>query len=547
MAGGKSVLSTLVVKLIGDIKGFEDSTTKAQAAAKKMNSQIADGFQSLTGISLSAAGGIAAVAGALKYSWDQAVEAERVMAATQATLDATGRAAETTADEIAKLAGQQSRMTGIDDEAVQSGMNVLLTYKQIGESVLPRASQAMADLAAFQSKGNLANIDLSSSATQLGKALAAPERAAALLFRQGIVLSTQQRNQISAFLEMNDVAGAQGVILDALGSKYGGMAEAMGDTTSGKLQKAQNAIDNLAQTLGEKLLPIVGDAADVVSDVLTRGERLTEALEEHNQVMIQSAGTYEEYTAEMERAGDAAGRSAAHNVKVLSEAEWEAARAAAAAEAATGPMGAAMAGAATPAGALATYISDQAAALDIVMGSMKEVTQEMLFQKAAQGLDADAALELGRAMGMIDETSYTVLFSLEQTRQKYDENADGLIDATEAAAGYIAQIEALSKRLDILNGKVANVEVRYTEHYSSAGGLYRPTEMTAIAQAEGGDWIVNEPTLFLAGEAGTERATFTPVGQEKKDQPMIVQFYVNTQLDLNDTLAELERIKRRNR
>lgn len=546
MAGGKSVLSTLVVKLIGDIKGFEDSTTKAQAAAKKMNSQIADGFQSLTGISLSAAGGIAAVAGALKYSFDQAIEAERVMAATQATLDATGRAAEITAEEIERLAGRQSRLTGIDDETVQSGMNVLLTYKQIGESVLPRASQAMADMAAFQAKGNLANIDLSSSATQLGKALAAPERAASLLYRQGIVLNDQQRRQISAFLEMNNIAGAQGVILDALGSKYGGMAEAMGDTTSGKLQKLRVNIDNLAQSIGEWLTPILGSAAEAANTLFFGADQLADSFYEHNQVMIQSAGTYEEYAAEMERARGVAG-TAADNVKTLSEAEWEAARAAAAAEAATGPMGAAMAGAATPAGALATYIGDQAAALDIVMGSMKEVTQEMLFQKAAQGLDADAALELGRAMGMIDETSYTILFSLEQTRQKYDENADGLIDATEAAAGYIAQIEALSKRLDILNGKVANVEVRYTEHYSSAGGLYRPTEMTAIAQAEGGDWIVNEPTLFLAGEAGAERATFTPVGQEKKDQPMIVQFYVNTQLDLNDTLAELERIKRRNR
>lgn len=31
-------------------------------------------------------------------------------------------------------------------------------------------------------------------------------------------------------------------------------------------------------------------------------------------------------------------------------------------------------------------------------------------------------------------------------------------------------------------------------------------------QAEGGDYMVNKPTLFMAGEAGPERATFTPIG-----------------------------------
>ncbi|PKN85904.1 MAG: hypothetical protein CVU46_09475, partial [Chloroflexi bacterium HGW-Chloroflexi-8] len=36
---------------------------------------------------------------------------------------------------------------------------------------------------------------------------------------------------------------------------------------------------------------------------------------------------------------------------------------------------------------------------------------------------------------------------------------------------------------------------------------------TAITQANGGDWLVKEPTWFLAGEAGWERATFEPVGK----------------------------------
>jgi len=40
--------------------------------------------------------------------------------------------------------------------------------------------------------------------------------------------------------------------------------------------------------------------------------------------------------------------------------------------------------------------------------------------------------------------------------------------------------------------------------------------MNAVPQAEGGDWLVTKPTLFLAGEAGIERATFTPINSGMK-------------------------------
>jgi hypothetical protein len=38
--------------------------------------------------------------------------------------------------------------------------------------------------------------------------------------------------------------------------------------------------------------------------------------------------------------------------------------------------------------------------------------------------------------------------------------------------------------------------------------LYAP-----VGEASGGDWLVREPTLFLAGEAGPERATFSPMNK----------------------------------
>ncbi len=43
------------------------------------------------------------------------------------------------------------------------------------------------------------------------------------------------------------------------------------------------------------------------------------------------------------------------------------------------------------------------------------------------------------------------------------------------------------------------------------------TGATAVPQAAGGDWVVTSPTLFLAGEAGPERATFAPIGSGASD------------------------------
>ncbi len=50
------------------------------------------------------------------------------------------------------------------------------------------------------------------------------------------------------------------------------------------------------------------------------------------------------------------------------------------------------------------------------------------------------------------------------------------------------------------------------------------TGVTAISQASGGDWWVTKPTLFLAGDAGAERATFTPAGKTVDDTGVSIVF-----------------------
>ena len=113
--------------------------------------------------------GPAALIGALKGSIDAAMEAQRVMTQTETVIKSTGGAAGMTAEEIEKLAGAESRLTSIDDEVIQSGQNMLLTFTNIGGEVFPRATRAMQDMAVAFAQGDTSAIDLQGRAIQLGK------------------------------------------------------------------------------------------------------------------------------------------------------------------------------------------------------------------------------------------------------------------------------------------------------------------------------------------------------------------------------------------
>ena len=65
--------------------------------------------------------------------------------------------------------------------------------------------------------------------------------------------------------------------------------------------------------------------------------------------------------------------------------------------------------------------------------ALAEATAQMIYQQAAAGLDAGASLELARAMGILSEQDYAVSKTLQDLRMSFDENADGMIGASEGA------------------------------------------------------------------------------------------------------------------
>lgn len=204
----------------------------------------------------------AAVAGILATSVKAAAEAQKVAAQTEAVIKSTGGAAERTTDQIAELADELARMSGIDDELIQSGANVLLTFTKIRGVNFDRATKAVLNMSIAL------KTDMQSAAIQVGKALNDPIKGVATLGRAGVQFSEDQKAMIRSLVETGDVAGAQAIILEELNTQFGESAEAFGSTYEGTLGRFEVAIGNLQEKIGEAFLPILSELVTFIGDTL---------------------------------------------------------------------------------------------------------------------------------------------------------------------------------------------------------------------------------------------------------------------------------------
>lgn len=225
-------------KVMGDIGKSGDSLGgRIAGLGKIMAAGLAVGTAALVGIGVSSA--------------KAAADAEGIATATNAVLASTKGVAGMTADAVADLATQLSLVTPFDDEVIQSGQNLLLTFTNIGKDVFPKATETALNMS--QALGQ----DVSASAIQLGKALNDPIAGVTALRKVGVQLSDAQEEQIKKFMAVGDVMSAQKVILGELETEFGGAAVAAGQTLAGQLAILQTGLGNVQETIGAALLPAI--------------------------------------------------------------------------------------------------------------------------------------------------------------------------------------------------------------------------------------------------------------------------------------------------
>lgn len=246
---------------------------KASGKINKVNKSVANmGTASKkTGASLSAMGGkvmgaVAALAGlvaGMKKVVGLAMEQEKAEVRLAGVVRATGGAAGYTSQQLYDMAAAFQKTTSMGDEMVMGGQAILLTFKNIRGEAFERTMKSALDMAAVM------GTDVKAAALQLGKALNDPKTGLTMLTRVGIVFTDEQKKVILALQETGDVAGAQAVILAEIESQMGGVAEALGDTFSGSMQKAGAAVGDLGEQIGFYLAPtlrILADATVVAAE-----------------------------------------------------------------------------------------------------------------------------------------------------------------------------------------------------------------------------------------------------------------------------------------
>lgn len=463
---------------------------------------------------------------ALSFVTNAAMEQEKATFATQAVIKSTGAAAGYTADQIGAMAQKFSDLSGVDDELIQGAENVMLTFTNIGHDTFPQAMQAAQDMSAAL------GTDLQGAVLQVGKALQDPIGGLTALRRAGVNVNDAMKETVKRMVDMGDTAGAQKYILKELNSEFGGMAEALGDTTQGKINKFNNAIENLGEAIGSKLLPPLGQAADAAVTLIQWQDKLNEAYAATAEAILDQKTNYADYKNSLMETAKAAGLVTTVNggmgasftvvsdqVKILTEAEWNAARglygvngaldesnrAARRAAEATELMG-------KSAEDASTNVSGLTAAQDILSSAAQNLTAELIFQKASQDMDASAALQLGLSMGVLQGATVVTLEKLQELRAKYDSNRDGAIDAAEAARGYSHDVQQLANKIDGLHDKTITIKVNYHEQgsvpegHTGGGGGYAAGTNFIVPPGYPND---SYPLRVQSGE----RVTVTPAAQ----------------------------------
>lgn len=203
------------------------------------------------------AAGLTALAAGFGLAISEAMEAQRVMAQTNAVIASTKGVAGVSAEAVADLAQSLQNMSGVAAEAIQAGQNILLTFTNIGSSVFPAATQTMLDMSVALGQ------DLKSSAIQLGKALQDPIAGITALRRVGVNFTDAQQKMIGKLVESGQLLEAQKLILKELETEFGGSAAAIGKTFGGQLEIAKLRLLDIAEAAGMKLLPALSSLIDV--------------------------------------------------------------------------------------------------------------------------------------------------------------------------------------------------------------------------------------------------------------------------------------------
>lgn len=209
-----------------------------------------------------AAGGVALLAVNVRRGIESLAELEDVQNQTNAAIRSTKGVAGVSAEAVRELAERYEDLTTIDDKVIQGGENVLLTFTNIRKKAFEPTVAAALDMA------TALKMDTASAMRTLGRAIDDPAAGLARLTRLGITFTEEEKEKVKALVRTGRTLDAQQFILARVNRQYGGSAQAAAKGYRGQMNRLDDAVEDLQQSLAGALLPAMTKVSRRLSNFL---------------------------------------------------------------------------------------------------------------------------------------------------------------------------------------------------------------------------------------------------------------------------------------
>lgn len=215
---------------------------------------------------LATLGGAISVAGVVNFA-NEAIEGfnaaeeaetklEAVLGNVPSIISQGADAARRAKDELVALTDQMEENGVVAGDVSVAGLQQLATF-QLSQKTLEKLAPGMADLIAQQKGLNATQSDAVSIGNMIGKVMSGQTSA---LSRAGIIMSDYQEQVLKTGTEEQKAA----TLADVLAQNVGGVNKALAETDAGKVAVAQNLIGRSTDLIGEKIMNIKGQLADLL-------------------------------------------------------------------------------------------------------------------------------------------------------------------------------------------------------------------------------------------------------------------------------------------
>ena len=263
IANLRAIISVETSRFRAGMAGVEGQLrgTEAQMRAVDAQSRVTGAAMATTGrqSALMATGaklakvGLAGVAFAAYEGFKRMKDQERVSAMTANTLKNTANAAGLTQGKVEALAGSLALMTGVSKSTVQGAENILLGFKNVtrDSGTFRQVLQASMDRSAKSGR------DLIGVTRAIGMAFNDPIGGMGRLARAGIFLDSTTKEHIKEMTKAGKIDQARALILDKVSGSAKGAAAALGQTTTGQLNRMKEALGQMSEEVAQSLLPAI--------------------------------------------------------------------------------------------------------------------------------------------------------------------------------------------------------------------------------------------------------------------------------------------------